>query len=137
GVTVARHVGRSLDLLEALAAGGAALVVAYRSRQAMPIDLSASLRRIRALRRAFLNWPGRSVDEGIGVDHLGWPLELVEHSWSTLANEIAFVVNHIVDAQRIIERGFRSCGFRVPEGFGSTELQPLHARSLVPPSRAL
>ncbi len=136
-VTIARHVGRALDLIETLVAGGSAPVIAYQPRQATPIDLGASLRRIRALRTPLLSWPGRSLDGVIRVEHMAWPVDLVERSWSTLGNELAFVVNHIVDAQRIIERVMQSYGFRVPEGFGSMELQPLRARSSVPPSWAL
>jgi uncharacterized damage-inducible protein DinB len=137
GVTIARHVVRSLDLIDALVAGGSARVIAYQSGQATPIDLPASLRRIRALRRSLVNWPGRSLDGVIRVEQMGLPLGLVERGWSTLANELGFVVNHVVDMQRVIERMLQSSGLCVPEGFGSMELQPLRARSSVPPSWAL
>jgi len=137
GVTIARHVGRSLDLIETLVAGGSAPVMAYQSRPATPLDLAATLRRIRALRKSLVNWPGRSLDGVIRVEQMALPLGLVERSWSTLGNELGFVVNHIVDTQRVIERVMQSSGFRVPEGFSTMELQPLRARSSVLPSWAL
>ena len=137
GVTIARHVGRSLDLIETLVAGGSAPVMAYQSRPATPLDLAATLRRIRALRKSLVNWPGRSLDGVIRVEQMALPLGLVERGWSTLGNELGFVVNHIVDTQRVIERVMQSSGFRVPEGFSTMELQPLRARSSVPPSWAL
>jgi hypothetical protein len=61
----------------------------------------------------------------------------VEHAWSTAAIETAFVINHVVDRQRRIARVLRSNGITIPEGFGSMELQPLHARSSVPPHFSL
>src|SRR2546428_8835320 len=97
-LTIARHVGRSLDLIETLVARSSASVVAYQPRQATPIDLGASLRRICALRTPLLSWPGRSLDGIIRMEHMAWPVDLVERSWSTLGHELAFVVNHIVDA---------------------------------------
>jgi hypothetical protein len=137
GVTIARHVGRSLDLIETLVAGGSAPVIAHQSGQSPSIDLAPSLRRIRALRKSLLDGPGRSLDGVIRVEQIACRSGLVERGWSTFGNELAFAVNHIVNTQKVIERVLQSCGFRVPEGFGSMELQPLRARSSVPPSWAL
>src|SRR5206468_2888247 len=132
GAPIAHYVGRSLDLIETLVSGGSAPVIVYQSRHdAMPVDLLRSVRRIQALRNALFNWQGLSLDRVIRVE-MAWPVGPGERSWSTLAQELAFAVNHIVDAQKIIESRMRSYGCRVPEGFGSMELQPLRARSSVP-----
>ena len=136
-LTIARHVSRSLDLIEALVGGRSARVIAYQSPQATALYLGTSLRRISALRVRLRSWPGLSLDEVVRVEHMAGPADFVERSWSTLGHELAFIVNHIVDAQRVIGRVMHSCGICVPEGFGSMELQPLRARSSVPPSWAL
>ncbi len=134
---VGRHIDRSLDLVEALVHGARARVIVYTPGDPIPLDWSRSLRRIRALRPALHTWPGRSLDAVVRVQHVAYPLDLVEHSWSTLRNELAFTVNQVVDSQRVVGRMLPSCGVSLPEGFGTMELQPLRARSSVPPPWAL
>src|SRR5262249_23748083 len=99
-VTIAWHVNRSLDLIETLVAGGSAPVITYQPGEATLTDLGASVQRIRTLRSPLLCWPARSLDGIIRVEQMAWPLDLFEQSWSTLGNELAFVVNLIVDAQK-------------------------------------
>ena len=131
--TIARHVSRCLDSIETLLSARAARVVVYGPTDGgVPGDLAAGLRRIEELRDLLVNWPGCSLDGIICVEQPIWPLGLDERGWSTLGNELAFVVNHIVDRQKIIERAMQSFGIPVPKGFGSMELQPLRARSSVP-----
>jgi uncharacterized damage-inducible protein DinB len=101
------------------------------------MDRATNVRRIQALRKSLTNWPGRSLDGIVSVDHVLWPLDDVERGWSTLRNELAFVVNDVVNRQKVIERVMNTFGVPVPEGFGSMELQPLRARSSLPPSWAL
>ena len=131
---IARHVDHCLDLIETLLSVGAAHVIAYQARGGVVGDLAASLRRIRELQNLALSWPGRSLDGIICVEQTIWPLGLSERGWSTLGDELAFVVNHVVDCQKMIERSMNCFGFDVPKGFGSMQLQPLRARSSVPPA---
>jgi uncharacterized damage-inducible protein DinB len=131
---IARHVRHSLDLIETLLSAGAAHAIAYRPRGGVAGDPSASLRRVQALQNLGVSWPGRSLDGIICVEQPIWPLGLAERGWSTLGNELAFVVNQVVDRQKMIERSMKYFGFDVPKGFGSMELQPLRARSSVPPA---
>lgn len=138
GATIARHVGHCLDLIDTILSVGSARVIVYHRRQATTaVDRATSVRRIRALRTSLMNWPARSLDDVISVDLMLWPFDDVERGWSTLGNELAFVVNHVVDSQKVIERVMNTFGVPVPEGFGSMELHPLRARSSVPPSWAL
>jgi hypothetical protein len=60
-------------------------------------DRTTSVRRIHALRKSLINWPGRSRDGIVSVDHVLWPLDDVERGWSTLRNELAFVVNDVIN----------------------------------------
>ena len=132
---IARHVGRCLDSIETLLSARAARIIVYGPRGGGVVgDLAASLRRVEELQDLLINWPGCSLDGIICVEQPVWPLGLDERGWSTLGNELAFVVNHIVDRQKIIERTMKSFGLQVPKGFGSMELQPLRARSSVPPA---
>ena len=131
---IARHVDHCLDLIETLLSVGAAHVIAYQARGGAVGDLDSSLRRIRELQNLGLSWPGRSLDGIICVEQTIWPVGRAERGWSTLGDELAFVVNHVVDSQKIIERSMNSVGFDVPKGFGSMQLQPLRARSSVPPA---
>jgi uncharacterized damage-inducible protein DinB len=131
---IARHVGHCLDLIETLLSVGAGHVIAYQARGGVVGDLAASLGRIRELQNLGLSWPGRSLDGIICVEQAVWPLDLAERGWSTLGDELAFVVNHVVDRQKMIERSMNRFGFDVPKGFGSMQLQPLRARSSVPPA---
>ena len=122
GVPIRRHVDRALDLIEGLIAGGAT------SRM-------EGLERVRTLREAAVAWQP-SLDAVVRLEPMAGAV-IDEESWSTVAVELAFAVNRVVDIQKLIEAQMRSCGFRVPEGFGSMELQPLRARSSQPPSLAL
>lgn len=132
---IARHVNHCLDLIETLLSVGAAQVIAYQARGGVVGDLAASRRRIRELQHLRLGWPGgRSLDGIICVEQTIGPLGLAERGWSTIGNELAFVVNHVVDRQKMIEYSMTSFGFEVPKGFGSMELQPLRTRSSVPPA---
>lgn len=135
--TIARHVGRCLDLIDTLVVARSARAIVYQPRDGGADDLDASLLRVQALQDLVGNWPRRSLDGVIRVDQTSWPLGFTERGWSTLGNELAFVVNHVVDRQKTIERVMKSFGFSVPQGFGSTALQPLRARSSIPPAWAL
>jgi uncharacterized damage-inducible protein DinB len=132
--SIARHVDYSLDLIATLLTARAGHVIAYRPRDGVDGDLAGSLRRIQQLRDLSLDWPGRSLDAITCVEQTMSPLDLAARGWSTLGNELAFVVNHVVDSQKMIARSMNSFGFDVPKGFGSMQLQPLRARSSVPPA---
>jgi uncharacterized damage-inducible protein DinB len=132
--SIAQHVDDSLDLIETLLTARAAQVIAYRPRGDVGGDLACSLRRVQRLQNLSVDWPGRSLDAVTCVEQTIWPLDLTERGWSTLGNELVFVVNHVVDRQRLIARSMNSFGFDVPKGFGSMQLQPLHARSSAPPT---
>jgi hypothetical protein len=132
--SIARYVDHSLDLIETLLSLGTAHVMVYQARSGVVGDLAASLRRIRELQNLALNWPGRSLDGIICVEQTIWPLDLSERGWSTLGDELAFVVNHVVDSQQMIARSLNRFGFDVPRGFGSMQLHPLRARSSAPPA---
>ena len=131
-VPIARHVEHCLDLIETLLSVGAAHVIAYQARGGVAGDLAESHRRIRELQKLGLSWPGRSLDGIICVEQTIWPLDLSQRGWSTLGDELAFVVNYVVDRQKMIERSLNRFGFDVPKGFGSMQLQPLRARSSAP-----
>jgi uncharacterized damage-inducible protein DinB len=132
--SIAQHVDDSLDLIETLLTARTGQVIAYRPRGDAGGDLVCSLRRVQELQNLSVDWPGRSLDAVTCVEQTIWPLDLTERGWSTLGNELVFVVNHVVDRQRLIARSMNSLGFDVPKGFGSMQLQPLHARSSVPPT---
>lgn len=132
--SVARQVDHCLGLIETLLSIGPAHVIEYQARGGAVGDLGASLRRIRDLQNLGLHWPGRSLDGIICVEETIWAPGLTERGWSTLGDELAFVVNHVVDSQKMIERSMNCFGFDVPKGFGSMQLQPLRARSSVPPA---
>jgi hypothetical protein len=133
--TIACHVGCSLNLIDTLLSARAMRVIAYEPRDGgVTDDLAASLRRVEELQDLLIRWPGRSLDGIIRVERPIWPPGLHERGWSTLGNELAFVVNYIVDRQKIIERSMESFGLPVPKGFGSMELQPPRARASVPPA---
>ena len=138
GVTIAWRVCDCLDLIETILSAGVARVVAYRSRREIAVtDRVMSIRRIRALRASVINWPPRPLHGVIAVEQAPWPSGDVERTWSTLGNELAFVINHVVDGQRAIARALEPLGVTLPEGFGSMELQPLCARTPLPPSWGL
>jgi uncharacterized damage-inducible protein DinB len=138
GATIARLVGQCLDLIAATLSVDPSPVLVYQHRQETTgTDRTTGIRRIRALRESLLDRPERSLDGIVSADHVLWPLDDVERGWSTLGNELAFIVNRIADRQKIITRIMNAFGVPVPEGFGSMELQPLRARSSVPPSWAL
>jgi uncharacterized damage-inducible protein DinB len=110
--------------------------IAYRHRSKDENDLPTAIRRLQILRDAVAR-SNDSYDPTRRVEHDMFPFDDVEQAWSTPATETAFVINHVVDRQRHIERALRSRGVHVPRGFGSMELQPLRARSAVPPGLAL
>ena len=130
--SIAGHVDRCLDLIETLLSADPSHVIEYDVRGGIVRDLATSLRKIRELQKRSRHWPGRSLDGIVCVEEMVWPLGLSERGWSTLGDELAFVVNHVVDSQRVIERSMSDFGFDVPKGFGAMQLQPLRARSSVP-----
>lgn len=138
GATIGQNVGRCLDLIETWLSVGSARVIAYRRRDehtAVDTDPAHALRTVRALRAAVR--PEYSLDRVIRVEEIVEPFGDLDRAWSTVGNELAFIVNGVVDRQKVIGRVMASFGFSVPEAFGSMEPPPLRARSSVPPSWAL
>jgi hypothetical protein len=129
---IGRHVDRCLDLLEAFLRARAAGVIVYGLRARAAGTQAARLERVQALRALSTGRAVCSLDRVICVVHETGLLDRGDRAWSTLGNELAFVVNGVVDSQRAIERLMTSREFPVPPGFGSMELRPLRARSLVP-----
>ena len=85
-VTITREVGHSLDLIDTILSVGSARAIVYQRRQGTTgMDRTTSVRRIQALRKSLINWPGRSLDGFVSVDHVLWPLDDVERGWSTCA----------------------------------------------------
>ena len=73
--TIARHVGRCLDLIETLLSARAARVIVYGPRDSgVAGDLMASLRRVEELQNLLINWPAWSLDGIIRVEQSIWPL---------------------------------------------------------------
>jgi uncharacterized damage-inducible protein DinB len=103
-------------------------------RQAIPPEAYELVRdrivRARALIQAQLsaNASSRSGDAIVRVGPA---------TWSTPDIELEFVCSRVVNLQKLIEQELHAHGFRVPEEFGSMELQPLRARSSTPPAVAL
>jgi hypothetical protein len=63
--TIARHVGRCLDLIETLLSARAVRVIVYGPRDSgVAGDLMASLRRVEELQNLLINWPAWSLDAG-------------------------------------------------------------------------
>ena len=134
---IGQHVGRCLARIGAVLSAGSARVIVYGPRArdtAVDTDPATALRRLRALRDALADREGRSLDGVICVEQMLSPFGDLDRAWSTFGHEIAFVVNHVIDSQKLISRGMASFGVSVPEEFGSMEPPPLRARSTVPPS---
>jgi hypothetical protein len=88
GATIARHVGQCLDLIDTILSVGSGRVIVYPHRQGTAgMDRTTSVRRIHGLRKSLINWPGRSLDGIVSVDHVLWPPDDVERGWPTLDNE--------------------------------------------------
>lgn len=140
GATIGQHVSRCLDLIDAFVSVGPMRTIVYERPEptaARDMSPAATLRRIRTLRNALSRCRGRSLDAVIRVERSMSPSGDLEPAWSTLGNELAFIVSHVVDTQRVITRLMHAFGQRPPDGFGSAEPPSLRARSSVPPSWAL
>lgn len=132
--TIAHQVEGCLDVIESLTSEHTAAIIASGTPADRGVDLGTSLQRIKGLQKALVNWPRSSPDAIRRVSEPVGLLILDEPVWSTLDIELAFAVNRIVDRQKIIDRATTALGLMVPRGFGSMELQPLRARSSVPPA---
>jgi uncharacterized damage-inducible protein DinB len=103
------------------------LAIPPAAREMVRVHVERALDLIRAFKTVdAARW--RSADAIVRVGHT---------SWSTPDIELGFLRNRIVHIQRAIRQQLRSSGYRVPEEFASMELQPLRARSSVPPALAL
>jgi hypothetical protein len=134
---IARHIEECLDLIETLVSARSKRAVVYAPPPPQRItaaDIATSLRRIGRIQKQLVDWPRRTLDAGTRVEHQADAFGCDEPSWSTLGNELAFIINRVVDRQKLIDRALKAYGVSAPGGFGSMELQPLRARASVPPA---
>jgi uncharacterized damage-inducible protein DinB len=125
--SVGEHVRHCLDHISALLAAGASATLSYDHRQrgtAIETDPGAALQHILRLQVALERWPSRSLDAPIRVSSVNMPGSAPVAGWSTLARELAFVVNHTVHHQAIIALVLRLHGLRVPDRFGHSPSTP-------------
>ena len=131
---ICAHVGVSLNLIDILLSGGCSNTILY-TPAAPGADANEMLAKVHALVRGLAFWPSPPIDAPMAVEHLHPLLGIVEDGWSTFETEAAFVVSHVVDRQRLIARLLTSFGLPCPDGFGTTDLPPLRARTSLPPFR--
>jgi hypothetical protein len=137
GATIGREVAGCLARIDSLVTGVEAQTIAYATvSPAVAADPVAALKKVRTLRAAAAGWPRMPLSSVVRVVHAAAP-EDTETGWSTLAAELAFVVSETIEAQRSIAAALARLGSGAPDGFGSTPLPALAARSSAPPSWAL
>jgi uncharacterized damage-inducible protein DinB len=135
GQPIARHVGECLDQIENLVSPRGMRAVVYAPpRRSGAGGVSGSLRRIARIQKQLVEWRRCTLDASTRVEYQADVFGCDEPAWSTLGHELAFVVNRVVDRQKLIARALTAVGVSTPGGFGSMELEPLRARTSVPPA---
>jgi len=135
GSTIGEDVAASLARIDSLVTGSNGPTISYRAAApSLAVDPVAALRKLRVLRAAAAAWPPAPLDARVRVEHASLSPEDFEIGWSTLATELAFVVNATIEAQRSIVSLLSRVGLGAPEGFGSMPLPALAARSSAPPT---
>jgi len=134
GSTIGENVAASLGRIDSLVIGSNGPAISYRAAsRSLAVDPVAALRKLRMLRAAAAAWPPAMLDAPVRVVHASLSPEDFDIGWSTLAIELAFVVNETIEAQRSIVSLLSRLGLGAPEGFGSMPLPALAARSSSPP----
>lgn len=125
--SIGEHVRHCLDHVSALVDATPARPLSYDARNRgtrVETEPMVALQQIAMLRAALTTWPERSIEEPIVVStalsKAGRPLT----TWSTLARELAFVVNHTIHHQAIIGVLLAVQGHAVPERFGHAPSTP-------------
>ena len=102
---IGEHVRHVLDHLSALSGAAPAAVLSYDHRTrgtSVESDPSAAVREMMRLDLALERWADRSLDEPIAVAAVLDADGQSVTGWSTLARELAFVMNHTIHHQAII-----------------------------------
>jgi uncharacterized damage-inducible protein DinB len=102
---IGEHVRHVLDHLSALIAASPTAVLSYDHRTrgtSVESDPSAAVREMMRLDLALERWTDRSLDEPIAVAAVLDADGQSVTGWSTLARELAFVMNHTIHHQAII-----------------------------------
>lgn len=102
---IGEHVRHVLDHLSALIGASPTAVLSYDHRTrgtSVESDPSAAVREMMRLDLALERWTDRSLDEPIAVAAILDAEGLSVTGWSTLARELAFVMNHTIHHQAII-----------------------------------
>ena len=102
---IGEHVRHVLDHLSALISASPTAVLSYDHRTrgtSVESDPSAAVREMMRLDLALERWADRSLDEPIAVAAVLDADGQSATGWSTLARELAFVMNHTIHHQAII-----------------------------------
>ena len=102
---IGEHVRHVLDHLSALISASPTAVLSYDHRTrgtSVESDPSAAVREMMRLDLALERWVDRSLDEPIAVAAVLDADGQSVTGWSTLARELAFVMNHTIHHQAII-----------------------------------
>ena len=102
---IGEHVRHVLDHLSALIGASPTAVLSYDHRTrgtSVESDPSAAVREMMRLDLALERWTDRSLDEPIAVAAVLDADGQSVTGWSTLARELAFVMNHTIHHQAII-----------------------------------
>ena len=125
--TIGEHIRHCLDHFSTLLSAGPSGTLSYDHRQrgtAIETEPSAALQQILRLKAALERWPVRSLDQPIRVSSMIAPGGESVVGWSTLARELAFVVNHTIHHQATIAVLLTLHGLAVPDRFGHSPSTP-------------
>jgi uncharacterized damage-inducible protein DinB len=124
---IGKHVRHALDHIAALVGAAPARPLSYDRRSrgtAVEHDPSAAVREMMRLDAALGRWNERMLDDSIVVASMVSREESL-HGWSTLARELAFVINHTVHHQAMIALLLEWQGILLPsERFGLAPSTP-------------
>jgi hypothetical protein len=134
---VGPHIARCLASVESLFRGTDGTIRYATANHGVAVDPVAALKKIRTLRVLGAGWPRVPLASVVRTIHTAAPHHEDDVAWSTLADEAAFVISEVLDAQRVITATLRALGGTVPDGFGDSPLPALTARASSPPVTAL
>jgi uncharacterized damage-inducible protein DinB len=129
--SIGEHVRHALDHIATFIASESCSLLSYDHRErgtAVESDPSDALRQMFRLKAAIERWSTRPLDEPIQVVSRVAASGASVTGWSTVARELAFVMDHTVHHQAIIALLLDLQGLGVPKRFGYAASTPTMTR---------